>query len=55
MSASLWWRLLRRSLLRVLERGSQGKAILDAAIDAASAMQVRRARPPRPQQPHELL
>jgi Inositol hexakisphosphate len=29
-----------RSLLRVLERGVEGKAILDAAIDACGAMQV---------------
>jgi hypothetical protein len=31
-----------RSLLRVLERGVAGKAILDTCLDACSAMQVRR-------------
>ena len=30
-----------RSLLRALELGSSSKAVLDAVIDACSAMQVR--------------
>lgn len=30
-----------RSLLRVLERGTVGKAIVDTVVDACSAMQVR--------------